>query len=184
MCARRTRARTLLELGNTGSSKTFFRSSAKIFQAMVLVESGAADRFAFTDKELALCCSSHDGEADHTDTAVAMLHKAGLEERHLLCGAHAPYSAKAKQLAVQQGTTFSAKHNNCSGKHAGMLAACVHNGWPLETYQQFDHPLQVEIRLQAACYPPRRLGRARRHRQRNSWQLALEGQHRTKLTLR
>ena len=69
----------------------FARSAIKLLQALPLVESGAADRFALTDEELALACASHGGEPGHTRTAAAMLAKAGLDETVLECGAHWPY---------------------------------------------------------------------------------------------
>ncbi len=142
---------TLFELGESGSEETFFRSSAKIWQAQVMIESGARERFGFTDEQVALACSSHNGEARHTQLAKKMLDQVGLPVSALLCGTHQPY---CEELAP--GEVACALHNNCSGKHASMLAACVMKGWPLETYQHHDHPLQVEIRkhiLRAARLP-------------------------------
>src|SRR5215217_8897842 len=74
---------------------TFLRSSAKPFQALPLLVSGAADRFGFTDREVALACGSHNGEHIHTELAASMLHKIGLGPEALRCGAHEPYGAEA-----------------------------------------------------------------------------------------
>src|ERR1041385_633706 len=74
---------------------TFLRSSAKPFQAMPLVVSGAADRFGFTDEEVALSCASHNGEPIHTKIVASMLEKIGLGPEALRCGVHEPYGAEA-----------------------------------------------------------------------------------------
>lgn len=127
---------------------TFFRSSAKPWQAMPLVKTGAADHFGFSDDEVALSCASHDGEPIHAATAAGMLKKLGLTADALLCGAHPPYNKSAAKALVASGVNFSALHNNCSGKHSGMLASCRKNGWPIANYLDYDHPLQVAIRAE------------------------------------
>src|ERR1043165_1175345 len=73
---------------------TFLRSSAKPFQAMPLLVSGAAEGFGFTDREVALACGSHNGEPIHTELAASMLRKIGLGPEALKCGVHEPYSAE------------------------------------------------------------------------------------------
>ena len=124
---------------------TFLRSSAKPFQAMPLVVSGAADRFGFTDREVALACASHNGEPIHTELAASMLKKIGLGPDALKCGVHEPYSVEAAQQLRERGEAPTALHNNCSGKHAGMLAVAVHLGIPTETYNKAEHPVQIAI---------------------------------------
>ena len=79
-------------LGNP-DSVTYLRSSAKPFQAIPLVVSGAADRFGFTEKEIAIACASHSGEPIHTAAALSILNKIGLKPEALKCGAHEPFSA-------------------------------------------------------------------------------------------
>jgi L-asparaginase II len=142
---------------------TCLRSSAKPFQALPLVASGAADRLGLTDAEIAISCGSHNGEAGHVEAVRSILRKAGLHEGALQCGAHAPYAANAAASLAKAGEAPSAVHNNCSGKHAGMLAACVGNGWPTESYLKPDHPLQIAIHQSLARYaglPPERIPRA------------------------
>src|SRR5918911_4219839 len=107
---------------------TYLRSSAKPFQAIPLVESGAADRFGFTEKEIALACGSHYGEAIHTETVASMLSKIGLDASALQCGAHEPLNPEAARVLRERGEPPTALHNNCSGKHSGMLALAVHLG--------------------------------------------------------
>ena len=124
---------------------TFLRSSAKPFQALPLVVSGAADRFGFTDREVALACASHNGEPIHTQLAASMLKKIGLGPEALKCGVHEPYSPEAAQALRDRHEAPSPLHNNCSGKHAGMLALALHLGAPTETYNKANHPVQIAI---------------------------------------
>lgn len=138
-------------LGNP-DTVTYLRSSAKPFQAIPLVTSGAADRFGFTEKELALACASHNGESIHTETAQSMLDKIGLGPEALRCGVHEPYSAAAARRLREQGLEPNVLHNNCSGKHVGMLALALHVGAPTESYEQLDNPIQQLIRTVVARF--------------------------------
>jgi L-asparaginase II len=124
---------------------TFLRSSAKPLQAIPLLLSGAADRFGFTDKEVALACASHNGEPIHTEIAASMLRKIGLGPEALKCGVHEPYSAKAAAELRASGKSPTELHNNCSGKHAGMLAVAKHLGAPTESYDQPENQVQLAI---------------------------------------
>ena len=121
------------------------RSTIKPIQTIPLVMSGAADHFHLTPRELAVACASHDGEPIHTDTVAGMLERAGLNESHLLCGAHRPYSEETARKLECEGRPFTQLHNNCSGKHAGMLMTALKRGYPIEDYISADHPLQREI---------------------------------------
>jgi len=124
---------------------TFFRSSCKPFQAMPLVTSGAADAFGFDESEIALACASHSGEPAHVATAQSMLDKTGLKEADLLCGTHLPFSdAEAKRM-LRSGMEPTQLHNNCSGKHAGMLAVAKHVGADTGTYCDPRNPVQQMI---------------------------------------
>lgn len=123
----------------------FFRSSAKPFQAIPVVESGAADRFGLSDRELALCCASHSGQPHHQAEVRAMLAKLGLTPEALQCRSIVPYNA-AEGARVRAGLqSKSALMCDCSGKHSGMLAVCVHEGLPIETYLDSTHPLQQRV---------------------------------------
>src|SRR5215203_7204453 len=114
---------------------TFLRSSAKPFQALPLLVSGAAERFGFTDCEVALACASHNGEPIHTELAASMLQKIGLGPEALRCGVHEPYSAEVALEMRSRGEPPTVLHNNCSGKHAGMLAVAIHLGAPTGNYE-------------------------------------------------
>ncbi|HEX8177512.1 MAG TPA: asparaginase [Pyrinomonadaceae bacterium] len=124
---------------------TYLRSSAKPFQAMPLVGTGAADRFGFTEKEIAIACASHNGEAIHTETVSLMLGKIGLDQSALKCGVHEPFSSEVAEELRAGGKRPTVLHNNCSGKHTGMLALALHLGAPIETYDRMDNPVQQRI---------------------------------------
>lgn len=124
----------------------YFRSSAKPFQAISLIESGAADAFGFTTAELALCCASHHGEPHHQEQVAAMLGKLGLEPEALRCGAPLPISQAAASAVLAGRAERSPLHCDCSGKHTGMIATCLQLDYPLDDYRAPDHPLQVTIR--------------------------------------
>lgn len=132
-------------LGAPETTVTFLRSSAKPFQALPLLTSGAADRFAFTDQEVAMACASHNGEPIHTELVTSMLEKIGLGPEALRCGVHEPYSAEAARELRERGEAPNVLHNNCSGKHAGMLALALHLGAPIETYNRAEHPVQLAV---------------------------------------
>jgi len=123
----------------------YFRSSAKPFQAIPLVESGAADAAGFTPAELALCCASHHGEPRQQAAVQAMLTKLGRGPEALQCGIVRPMD-EVEAARVETGeVSASPLHCDCSGKHAGMLAACLHLGYPTDSYLDPDHPLQQQI---------------------------------------
>lgn len=123
----------------------FPRSAVKVLQAIPLIETGAAEAFGFGDAELALACSSHSGELRHVRTAAAMLERAGLMADALECGAHAPIAEKAAVAIWAAGLAPSSLHNNCSGKHAGMLATARHLGEATAGYVAPGHPVQQRI---------------------------------------
>jgi L-asparaginase II len=124
---------------------TSTRSTIKPFQAIPLITSGAADRFDITSRELAVACASHNGEPIHTETAARILERAGLSESALLCGAHRPYSEEAAKKIECEGGSFTQLHNNCSGKHAGMLMTAVHRELSTAGYVSIEHPVQRAI---------------------------------------
>jgi L-asparaginase II len=119
-----------------------YRSAAKPFQALPLVEDGVVERFGLTLEELALCCASHEGEEIHVARARSILAKAGLDELALRCGPQAPFSESATRALLARGEEAGSIHNNCSGKHAGMLALAVAHGWDREGYHLAGHPVQ------------------------------------------
>ncbi len=120
----------------------YWRSSSKPIQALSVVTSGAIDRFGLTERELAVCCASHSGSAMHVQTVLGILAKLGLNESALRCGTHRPGDAAERNRLIVAGEEPSPVHNNCSGKHAGMLATCLALGAAADDYLEMDHPVQ------------------------------------------
>jgi L-asparaginase II len=123
----------------------FPRSAVKAFQCLPLVESDAADHFGLSDEELALACASHNGEGAHVRAAASMLAKAGMTETQYECGAHWPLDQASQHDMARRDEEPRAIHNNCSGKHAGMLALARELGAPASGYTLIDHPVQRAI---------------------------------------
>jgi L-asparaginase II len=134
----------VLALGDV-ARPIFPRSAIKLFQAVPLVEQGAADAFAFTGRELALACASHSADPIHLETARGILAKAGQEESALACGACWPLGEAAARALMASGAKPQAIHNPCSGKHAAMLALARHMGESLQGYERAEHPVQRRI---------------------------------------
>ena len=124
---------------------TFFRSAAKPIQALPVVADGAADEFGFSDSELAVICASHSGEPAHTEAVEAILSRIGCSEDDLECGVQWPFHNPAAEELRSEGRSPSRIHNNCSGKHAGMLAWSRHRGVDTKGYIESDHPVQARI---------------------------------------
>ncbi len=143
-CAVDAAGNELLALGDV-ERPVFLRSSAKPFIAGAVVASGAARRFAFDARELAVIAASHSGEPFHVAAVEGILRKIGLDVSALQCGAHPPAYERAAERLVAEGRKPSALHNNCSGKHAGILAMCVQRGADPATYLSAEHPVQREI---------------------------------------
>ena len=112
----------------------FTRSSVKCLQALPLLETGAAQRYGFSDAEVALCLASHNAEPCHTEIVATLLARLGLSVADLKCGAQPPVDPETRQRLREKKESPSALHNNCSGKHAGFLALALHLGVPVAEY--------------------------------------------------
>lgn len=139
-----TEGNVLWQLGDANRI-TYARSSAKLFQAIPVIESGAADAYGITDKELAFMCASHRGEEFHTDAVLSILKKAGLNKDYLQCGTHYPYAPYMEDKLRAEGSQPTTLHNNCSGKHSGILITAKMRGESLDDYYALNHPLQKKI---------------------------------------
>src|SRR5437763_470124 len=142
----------LLAFAGDPALRTCLRSAAKPFQAVPLLEYGGAEEFDLSGEEIALTCASHGGEPIHVATAAALLRKGEFDEEDLLCGAHTPYEEKAAADLRASGEEPSPLHNNCSGKHAGMLLATQLLDMPSSRYIDADHPLQELMRSTLADF--------------------------------
>ena len=121
---------------------THWRSCAKPFQVMPLLKTGAFDDLAWGNDELALAVASHGGEPEHVAIATRMLADLGLEEGDLACGPHDPMAVRGQKILRESGARATRLHNNCSGKHAAMLARAHIAGWKTAGYEKSDHPVQ------------------------------------------
>ena len=128
------------------SLPTFLRSSAKPFQALPLLEAGGAEEFRLSSRDIALICASHGGEPRHVRGAGRLLERAGFSPRDLVCGPHLPLHEPSARALLSRGERPTRLHNNCSGKHAGLLLACRLLGLSPKGYWQGNHPLQRSIR--------------------------------------
>jgi len=124
----------------------FPRSAIKSMQALAMVTSGAIDRFALSDEQLALACASHHGEAVHVSKVAGFLGHLGLSRDDLECGAHPPLNGRAREALRAAGEAPTALHNNCSGKHSGMLSVARALGVDTGHYVEREHPVQLAVR--------------------------------------
>lgn len=123
----------------------FSRSAIKPLQALPLIESGAADRFGLGDRQIALACASHGGEADHVAEVAAWLEGVGLTDAALECGAHWPSHDESARALARDGGRPCPLHNNCSGKHSGFLTTARALGEDVGGYIGYDHPVQRRV---------------------------------------
>jgi L-asparaginase II len=124
---------------------TIYRSAAKPFQAIPLVEDGVVDRFGITGSELAITAASHNGERRHVETVNAILEKVGFSSGSLKLGPLPPLRAEAAEEVFRSGESVTPVHNNCSGQHAAMLGLAKVRGWDPDTYLDPSHPLQERM---------------------------------------
>jgi L-asparaginase II len=136
----------IIASGGDIARPVFPRSAVKSMQAMAMMSSGAIDKFALRNEELALACASHTGEDMHVAGVTSFLSHIGLAEDDLECGAHQPGSAVAREALRAAGQEPSQLHNNCSGKHSGMLSVALALGVPTHGYVERDHAVQIEVR--------------------------------------
>jgi L-asparaginase II len=135
----------LIAVWGDPESVTFLRSSAKPFQALPLLESGAAERMAIPDRELAIVCASHSGTDAHVETVRALQARIGVEESDLRCGVHPPYDHDTAQRLRRDGLEPTPNRHNCSGKHTGMLAQARFHAESIDGYIERAHPVQGRI---------------------------------------
>ena len=141
----------LLRLGNA-DEKMYPRSALKAFQALPVLAAGL-DRFhGLNAAQITLLNASHSGDSGHVREVRGMLARAGIPEDALGCGAHVPYDLDAAADLIRANREPEAVHNNCSGKHAGMLMLADHLGAPRDSYLDPEHPVQRLIRQELALF--------------------------------
>jgi L-asparaginase II len=151
-CAVVDRAGVLLAATEQPDGVTSFRSAAKPFQLLPLVERGHADALRCSDPELAIMAASHSGSRTHLALVRGLLARIGAGAADLACGYHEPMDTESLEDVRRDPSLRSPLYNNCSGKHAGMLALAKAEGWPIAGYEKRDHPLQaLMLRTVAEC---------------------------------
>ncbi len=124
----------------------FPRSAIKSMQALPIFLREAEQLFHHSEEELALACASHHGESEHVETVNTLLTRLGLSAADLECGAHPPTNAAARDALRKTGIEPSPLHNNCSGKHGGMLSVALAMGIPTSGYVEREHAVQKAVR--------------------------------------
>lgn len=142
----------LVDAARDPELRVWWRSCAKPFQVMPLLRSGGFDALGWGVEELALACASHGGEPEHVAVAAGMLARLGLEEGDLACGPHEPLAARGARLLRENGLRPTRLHNNCSGKHAAMLARAVQLGTTTAGYERPDHVVQRDCRQAVSAW--------------------------------
>lgn len=132
----------LVEVGDV-DAQIFARSSLKPLQALACLRAGWSPG---DSEEIALACASHSGEPAHLDVVRRILASAGLDEKALDNTPDLPLDVAAARAHLRAGGEPDSLHQNCSGKHAAMLATCVVNGWPVDGYRGPGHPMQQVVR--------------------------------------
>ncbi len=143
-CAANARGDVAFSSGDV-RSPVFLRSTAKPFIAAAAVAAGVVERFGLEPREIAVMAASHFGEPFHVEAVASILHKIGLDVSALQCGSHYPYDERQARELVRQGVEPSALYNNCSGKHAGILALCLAIGADPGTYLDLANPAEQAI---------------------------------------
>ncbi|HEX8806325.1 MAG TPA: asparaginase [Candidatus Aquilonibacter sp.] len=134
----------ILQTGDI-ESPVFLRSSAKPFIAAAAIEAGVREAFGLDMREIAVMSASHVGEPFHIAAVRSILRKIGLDESALQCGVHLPYDEAVAHAMLREGRAPTAIDNNCSGKHAGILALCRVLGSDVATYRDMNNPAQAHI---------------------------------------
>jgi L-asparaginase II len=136
----------IIEAYGEADHLTFPRSAIKMIQALSLAESGAIEKYDLQDRHVAIACASHMGEDQHINVIREWLQRIGLTDDDLECGAHDPSNKLAYQQMILAHDKPTRMHNNCSGKHCGILTTCLQMGWDYHGYLRWDHPVQARLR--------------------------------------
>jgi len=134
-------------LSTNNENEYFFpRSSIKIFQAIPFAMSNAIKNYKLNNKHIALACASHKGEKFHIKELKKWISKINIKTKNLQCGIHAPLDKKASESITYSRKKFNELHNNCAGKHLGMLTSCLINNQTITNYLAYNHVHQKNIR--------------------------------------
>ena len=122
------------------------RSAIKIFQAIPFIQSKAHNKYKLSKKEIAISCASHCGERKHMIVLHKWIQKIKINNNSLMCGIHNPLNIDSSNKLLLSGKTPNQLHNNCAGKHLGMISGCLANKMDIHNYVDYNHPYQKLIR--------------------------------------
>lgn len=142
--------KVLFKAGNDNGYKFFHRSCMKPLQAASLIDLNLDEKYNLSLDEIALCCASHTGEEEHQQKVLSVLKKIGLSQDDLLCKAITPLSKDEQKRLIINNLPLNKIHNNCSGKHAAMLAICEHLNFDKSCYKDINHPLS-DLIIKKVC---------------------------------
>ncbi|MDC0194880.1 asparaginase [Alphaproteobacteria bacterium] len=131
---------------NDDNDLVYPRSAIKIFQAIPFIKSNAYKKYKLNTKQLAISCASHCGEIEHIRVLQDWLKKIKKNKKILQCGIHNPLNLDSSNKLLLKGNKANQLHNNCAGKHLGMLSGCLMHNMNLNNYLDFNHPYQKDIR--------------------------------------
>lgn len=126
-------------------SPVYPRSAIKMLQALLIIESGAYAALKLDARHLALASSSHFADPVHTELVHEWLGQFKLTEDNLRCGVQSPSRESVRDALILNHQKPNRGHNNCSGKHSGIISVCVHKGYDIAQYDQYDHPVQKDL---------------------------------------
>jgi L-asparaginase II len=126
-------------------TRTYWRSAAKPFQVLPMIEAGGIEKFGFDDEEIAVMTASHGGEEKHVERVRNIFDKMGCELEALDCGRAAPMYWPAAKRLIEKKEKYGQIHNPCSGKHSSMIALALVKGYDIKNYIDPDHPVQREM---------------------------------------
>ena len=137
------------------------RSAIKIFQALPFINSKAHVLYNLSKENIAISCSSHSGESKHIHVLNEWINKTGINIHQLKCGIHNPLDEESSNALLLSGNVPTQLHNNCAGKHLGMITGCLANKMSTDKYLDFEHPYQkliqktlenfMELKIQNNC---------------------------------
>jgi L-asparaginase II len=136
--------KVVYSIGEPGM-RTYWRSAAKPFQVLPMIEAGGIEKYGFEDEEIAVMTASHGGEERHVERVKSIFSRLGCGIEALDCGTAAPmYWPRAKKI-LETGERYGQIHNPCSGKHSAMIALALLRGYNIKDYIRHDHPVQTEM---------------------------------------
>ena len=131
---------------NDSNDLIYPRSAIKIFQAVPFINSKAYKKFNLSDKQIAISCASHYGEKEHLNVLNNWIKKININKKLLKCGIHNPLNLKSSNKLLMSGIKPNQLHNNCAGKHLGMISGCIMHNMSVKNYIDLNHPYQKIIR--------------------------------------